>query len=133
MNALDQQRIAEWIGDAFAILCMRLGGFSAAEHNLRLGFDAILRQLGTSPLRMVAKNSALAPLSATTASSADLRHIVKALDSCLAIFERYDAVLTSTQRRIQILVRAARCHAEDELHARQSPASGAAQTSNALL
>ena len=106
--------MADWIGDAFAILCVRIGGLSAAEKNLRLGFEALLRQLGTSPLRFVAQKPP--PLSAnTTASITDLRHIAKALDSCLAVFQRYDAVLTPPQRRIQILVRATRRLADEEL------------------
>ena len=117
MTDLDQQRVAEWIGDAFAILCVRVGGLSAAEKNLRLGFEAILRQLGTSPLREVAK--ATPPLhSRVTATVTDLRHIVKALDCCLGVFQRYDAVLNAAQRRVQILVRAARRFAEEELHRR---------------
>lgn len=120
MTELDQQRVAEWIGDAFAILCVRVGGVSEAERNLRLGFEAILRQLGTSPLRMVAKTAP--PLhSRATASTGDLRHILKALDSCLTVFQRYDAVLTAAQRRIQILVRATRRFAEVELHSRSAP------------
>ena len=121
MTALEQQRIAEWIGDAFAILCVRVGGISAAEKNLRLGFEALLRQLGTSPLRVVSRTPPL-PFAAATASTTDLRHIAKSLDSCLAVFERYDAVLTAAQRRIQILVRATRRFADEELRSRQLPA-----------
>jgi hypothetical protein len=117
MTDLDQQRIAEWIGDAFAILCVRVGGLSAAERNLRLGFEAILRQLGTSPLREVARSTP--PLyTRATATMSDLRQILKALDSCLAVFQRYDAVLNHAQRRIQILVRATRRFAEEELQSR---------------
>jgi hypothetical protein len=124
MTEIDQQRIAEWIGDAFAILCVRVGGLSSAERNLRLGFEAILRQLGTSPLGIVAKSSP--PLSSrATASTADLRHILKALDSCLAIFERYNVALTSGQRQIQGLVRATRAYADDELRSRTAPALAA--------
>jgi hypothetical protein len=120
MTDLDQQRITEWIGDAFAILCVRVGGLSEAERNLRLGFEAILRQLGTSPLRVVAKSTP--PLhSRATASTSDLRHILKALDSCLTIFQRYDPVLTHAQRRTQILVRATRRFAEEELQSRSNP------------
>jgi hypothetical protein len=119
MTDLDQQRVAEWIGDAFAILCVRVGGLSEAERNLRLGFEAILRQLGTSPLRVIAKSSP--PLhTRATASIADLRHIMKALDCCLAVFQRYDAILTNAQRRIQFLVRATRRFAEEELHNRRA-------------
>lgn len=114
MTELDQRRIAEWIGDAFAILCVRVGGFSEAENKVRLGFESILRQLGTPPLRAITK--APPPLFAPTgASVADLRHIIKALDSCLAVFDRYSAVLTDTQRRVAILVRATRRHAHEEI------------------
>lgn len=114
MTELDQRRIAEWIGDAFAILCVRVGGFSEAENKVRLGFESILRQLGTPPLRAITK--APPPLFAPTAASVgDLRHIIKALDSCLAIFDRYAAVLTISQRRVELLVRATRRHAHEEL------------------
>ena len=120
MTDLDQQRISEWIGDAFAILCVRVGGLSAAERNLRLGFEAILRHLGTSPLRVVAKSTP--PLhTRATASTWDLRHILKALDSCLAVYQRYDAVLNPAQRRTQILVRATRRYADEELQSRSNP------------
>jgi hypothetical protein len=128
MTDLDQQRIAEWIGDAFAILCVRVSGLSPAERNLRLGFEAILRQLGTSPLCVVAKSAP--PLhTRATASTADLRHILKALDSCLAIFQRYDAVLNHAQRRMQILVRATRRFAEEELQSRSTPPVSAPRVS----
>jgi hypothetical protein len=116
MTEYDQQRIAEWIGDAFAILCVRVGGLSAAETNLRLGFEALLRHLGTSPLSEVAK--APPPRAGSPASAADLRNIIRALDCCLTVFRRYDAVLQPAQRRIQILVRATRRYAEEELAAR---------------
>lgn len=119
MTDLDQRRIAEWIGDAFAILCVRIGGMSEAETKVRLGFEAILRNLGTPPLRALAK--APPPLFGQTgASAADLRQIVKALDSCLAVFARYSPVLTVAQRRIELLVRATRRHAEEELRHRAS-------------
>lgn len=117
MTALDQRRIAEWIGDAFAILCVRVGGFSETETKLRLGFEAILRQLGTPPLRAITK--APPPLFAQTgASTADLRHIIKALDCCLAVFNRYAAVLTTRQRHIELLIKATRRHADEELQLR---------------
>jgi hypothetical protein len=119
MTELDQQRVAEWIGDAFAILCVRIGGVSAAERNLRLGFEALLRQLGTSPLRMIAHHAPPA-FRTTTASNADLRHIRTALDSCLTIFARYDPVLNTDQRRIQLLVRATRRYADEELQSRRA-------------
>jgi hypothetical protein len=100
MRVVDQQRIAEWIGDAFAILCVRTNGRSAAEDNLRRGFESILRQLGTPPLRVVvqAQFPAHRP---TPASITDLKHIIKALDSCLSSLARYEAILTTAQRRIQ--------------------------------
>lgn len=117
MTALDQRRIAEWIGDAFAILCVRVGGFSEAEHQVRLGFESILRQLGTPPLRAIAK--APPPIfTASGASTSDLRHIVKALDSCLVLFDRYAAVLNASQRHTALLVRATRRHAQEELQNR---------------
>lgn len=119
MTDRDQQRVAEWIGDAFAILCVRMGGFSPAENNLRLGFETILRHLGTSPLREIAR-TAPSVYSPVAASTSDLRNIIRALDSCLMIFQRYDAVLTTAQRRIQILVRASRRFAEEELSTRQN-------------
>jgi hypothetical protein len=124
MTELDQQRIAEWIGDAFAILCVRAGGLSTAETKLRLAFEALLRHLGTSPLREVTRVTP-APFNADIASTADLRHIIKALDSCLAVFGRYDAGLTHAQRRIQLLVRATRRFAEEELTARRGAAAAA--------
>ena len=127
VNDLDYQRIAEWIGDAFAILCVRIGGDSPAETNLRLGFEAILRQLGTSPLRVVTQKPP-PPVSRIPASTADLRHIIKALDSSLRVFARYDPILNSAQRRIQILVRATRRYAEEELNARLKPAEALTPT-----
>ncbi len=117
MNDLDQQRISEWIGDAFAILCVRVGGISTAEKKLRLSFEALLRQLGTSPLGEVSSRGPF-PLSAIRATATDLRHIRKALDSCLSVFARYDAVLSTSQRQVQHLVRATRRYADDELQAR---------------
>ena len=114
MTRLEQQRITEWIGDAFAILCVRVAGLSVTERNLRLGFEAILRQLGIPPLRMLERAN-LPSYGRITASTTDLRQIIKALDSCLAIYTRYDAVLSTAQRRIQILVRATKRFAEEEL------------------
>ena len=122
MTGLDQQRISEWIGDAFAILCVRIGGMSPVEVNLRLGFEAILRQLGTPPLRLLARTSPPG-FGAINATTSDLRQILKALDSCLAIFQRYDAVLTTAQRRIQILARATRRFAEEALGAKRERAA----------
>lgn len=117
MTDPDQRRIAEWIGDAFAILCVRVSGCSEAETKVRLGIEAILRQLGTPPLRALTKYPP--PLfAAGGASTGDLRHIIKALDSCVAIFDRYAAVLSTAERRLELLVRATRRHAMEELLSR---------------
>jgi hypothetical protein len=113
---LEHQRVAEWLGDAFAILCVRVGGASEAESNLRLGFEAILRLLRIPPL--VTARAVPAPYRRVTATRADLRHILKALDSCLAIFQRYERVLTPTQRDLQQLVQQTRRFAEAELEMR---------------
>jgi hypothetical protein len=118
VTALDQQRIAEWIGDAFAILCVRQSGLSDAETNLRLGFESILRHLRLPPLGVVAR-TAPAPYRRIAATTGDLRHILKALDSSLAIFERYEAVLSPTQREMRRLVQETRGFAEQELEARR--------------
>ena len=113
MTELDQQRIDEWIGDAFAILCVRVGSLSKAETKLRLGVEAILRHLGTPPLRIVA--STPPPFARVAVTNGDLRMIRKALDSCLAVFERYAGTLTPRHRRIEALVRSARDFADEEL------------------
>lgn len=118
MTAQDQQRLAAWIGDAFAILCVRQSGLSDAETNLRLGFEAILRQLRIPPLEVVSK-SAPAPYRPIAATPADLRHILKALNSCIAIFERYEPVLTAHQRSTLRMVQNARRFTEQELEARR--------------
>lgn len=120
LRLLDRRRIAEWIGDAFAILCVRVSGYSQAEKHLRLGFEAILRQLGTSPLGAVTK-SPLPPYAPPSATAADLRLIIKALDSCLATFERYSAVLNPSHQRTEALIQATRRFAEEALHARRRP------------
>jgi hypothetical protein len=120
LRPLDRRRIAEWIGDAFAILCVRVSGYSQAEKHLRLGFEAILRQLGTSPLGAITK-SPLPPYAPPSATAADLRLIIKALDSCLATFERYSAVLNPSHQRMEVLIRATRRFAEEALHARRRP------------
>jgi hypothetical protein len=117
---LAQQRIAEWIGDAFAILCVRQSGLSDAETNLRLGFEDMLRRLRIPPLGVVAK-SAPAPFRPIAATTADLRHIAKALDSCLAVFARYDGVLTPAQRDMRRLVEETRRFAGQELEGRRVP------------
>jgi hypothetical protein len=117
MSPLDRRRITRWIGDAFAILCVRVSGYSKSEKHLRLGFETILRQLGSSPLGAITK----APLplyNAPSATLSDLRQIIRALDSCVATFSRYGAMLNATERRIEILVRATRRFAEEELHSR---------------
>jgi hypothetical protein len=119
VTPLDQQRVAEWIGDAFAILCVRVSGVSDAETNLRLGFESILRQLRIPPLGVVAKAAPAPYRRVVAATTADLRHILKALNSCLTIFERYDAVLTPAQREIKRLVQDTRQFAEQEIEARR--------------
>ena len=119
VTALDQHRIAEWIGDAFAILSVRIGGLSQAEADLRLGFEAILRELRIPPLGIVARNAPVA-FRRSTATRADLRYIIKALDSCLAIFQRYDRLLNASQRDIRRLVQDTREFAVMEL-ASKSP------------
>ncbi len=120
LRPLDRRRIAEWIGDAFAVLCVRVSGYSRAEKHLRLGFEAILRQLGTSPLGAITKTP-LPPYAPPAATAADLRLIIKALDSCLATFERYGAVLNSSHQRMEVLIRTTRQFAEEALHARRLP------------
>lgn len=122
MNALDQQRVAKWIRDAFSILCVRLAGRSAAERNLRLAFESLLRQLRIAPLAVVAR-AAPAPYRRITATTADLRHIVKALDSCLAVYRRYEAILTPAQREMQRHVQDTRRFAAQELEARRFQAT----------
>ena len=127
MTERDQQRIAELVGDAFAILCVRVGGVSAAEKNLRLGMEATLRHLGTSPLREVTRT--LRPIHGQApASSGDLRNIIRALDACIAVLARYDAVLTATQRRLQILLCASRRYADEELAARRGASAPCSQS-----
>jgi sugar phosphate isomerase/epimerase len=118
VTALDQQRIAERIGDAFAILCVRLSGHSVAEARLRLGLEAIVRHLGIPPLGMVAK-VAPAPYRRIAATPADLRQILKALDSSLAIFQRYEAALAPAERELQRLVRETRVFVQRDLEARR--------------
>ena len=122
LRPLDRRRITEWIGDAFAVLCVRVSGFSQAENHLRLGFEAILRQLGSSPLGAITK-SPLPPYAPPSARASDLRRIIKALDSCLAIFERYGAVLNSSYQKLETLIRTTRRFAEEALHARRLPPS----------
>ena len=55
------------------------------------------------------------------ATTADLRQIAKALNCCLAVFERYDAILTPAQRDVQRLVQETRRFAEQELEGRRVP------------
>ena len=117
MTPLDQQRVAERIGDAFAILCVRTGGLSASENRLRLGVETILRLLRIPPLRVLAR-SAPVPYRRASATPADFRHILKALDSCLAILARYDRVLTPPQRELQTHLQRTRLCALQELEAR---------------
>ena len=119
VTPLDQQRVAEWMGDAFAILCVRTGGLSASETNLRLGVETILRLLRIPPLRVLA-GSAPVPYRRVSATPADFRTIVKALDSCLAIFNRYERALTPAQQEVQLLVERTRRFAQEELEARST-------------
>ncbi|MDO8542667.1 MAG: hypothetical protein Q7S40_19680 [Opitutaceae bacterium] len=123
MTEFDQRRIVKLIGDAFVILCVRVGGGSAAERKLRLGFEAILRQLGTTPLQVIASFVPL-PGRHIGASTGDLRQIVRALDQCLAVFQRYASVLNPDQRRTQELIGATREFAEQELQARDPRSIG---------
>jgi hypothetical protein len=117
MTASDESHVAEWISDSFAIVCSRIGGFSDRERNIRRGFEAIMRQLGT-PLIPPADASP-ADGFATGTSSDDLQQILQALDSSLTVFARYDRALTNAERRIQILLRATRRYTGEELHARE--------------
>jgi hypothetical protein len=117
MTDFDQQRIARWIRDAFTILCIRHAGSSRAERRLRLGFEAILIQLGTSPLHLAASTRP-PPGRAAAASMADLRRIIDALDHCRAIFQRYESVLNPAQRKVHVLVETTREHALEELSER---------------
>jgi hypothetical protein len=115
---LDRQRIAASIGEAFAILCMRVGGTSKAEANVRLGFEAILRHLGTPPLRLLAHGAPLR-YRRGAATEAELRHILRALESCRSIFDRYQPALTAAEQRIYRLVCATRDFAAEEIEARK--------------
>lgn len=117
MTEFDQKRIANWIGDAFAILCVRAGGGSPAERKVRLGFEAILRQLGTPPLRIITR-SLPPPGRAVSATAADWRQIVHALDRCRAVFSRYGHLLDAAQQRTRALVETTRTFAYDALRAR---------------
>lgn len=119
MTDFDQQRIARWIRDAFTILCVRHAGSSPTERSLRLGFEAILIQLGTSPLHLAA-STLPPPGRAAAASLADLRRIIDALDRCRAILRRYESMLNPTQREVHALVETTRRYALEELRARQS-------------
>jgi hypothetical protein len=118
MTDFDQQRIARWIRDAFTILCVRHAGSSPTERSLRLGFEAILIQLGTSPLHLAA-STLPPPGRAAAASLADLRRIIEALDRCRVIFQRYESMLSPTQCKVHALVETTRSYAMEELRARQ--------------
>lgn len=122
LRPFDRRRITEWIGDAFAVLCVRVSGYSRAEKHLRLGFEAILRQLGTSPLGAITK-SPLPPYAPPSARASDLRLIIKALDSCLTIFNRYGAALNSSYQKLEVLVQTTRRFAEEALHTHRPPPS----------
>lgn len=114
MTDFDQRRIQHWIGDAFTLLCVRSASASQYEKKLRLGFEVILRNLGTSPLQIIA-TSVLPPCRLVSASKSDLRRILLALDRCLALYQRYDALLDAAQRRICGLVETTRHFALQEL------------------
>lgn len=126
----ETRRIIRWISDAFAVLCVRTSGRSKAEKQLCLGFEAILRELGSSPLHAITSSPlpAYAPPSAT---SGDLRLILHALDSCLATFARYEAVLDATQRRIEARMRETRMYALAALAARGARRAEASSPSSA--
>lgn len=117
MTEFDRQRISNWIADAFAILCVRAGGGSAAERQVRLGFEAILRQLGTSPLRVVARSVPPAgrPIPASTA---DWRQIIHALERCRLTFSRYEVSLNPPERRTRELIEKTQGFAQQELAVR---------------
>lgn len=117
LTPVEQRKTRRWVSDAFAILCVRVSGHSHAEKQLRLGFEAILRQMGTSPLHAITA-SPLPVYAAPTVTSFDLRLILQALDSCLALFGRYGAVLNQNQRRIEEQIRTTRAFALEELGAR---------------
>ncbi len=117
LTLLEQRRITSWISDAFAILCVRVSGPSHAEKQLRLGFERILRQLGTSPLRAITK-SPLPAYAAPAVTSFDLRFILQALDASLALSGRYGNALNQNQRRAEELMRATRAFASEELGVR---------------
>lgn len=116
MTDLDQRRVAGWISEAFSILSVRTSGLSAAEIRLRLHFETLVRQLGSSPLRMVSDRVLRLPGQRTTL--ADVRVILLLLDRCLELFSRYEAVLTPQQRQVHGLVRETRRFAALELTAR---------------
>lgn len=118
MTDLDRQRIAACIGDAFGVLCARVGGSSTAETNLRLGFESILRQLGTPPLRFVSKGAPLR-YRRGAATAGELKHILKALDASLAIFDRYASSMSPAEQRVQTLIVATRQFADDALGERK--------------
>lgn len=114
MTEFDLQRITAWIRDGFAILCVRANGGSAAEHQVRLGFEGILRELGTPPLRLLARSLPV-PVRVVGASSTDWRQIISALDRCLAVFQRYDPLLNARLRRTRDLIAATRSFAQEQL------------------
>lgn len=113
----ETRRIVRWISDAFAVLCVRTSGRSKAEKQLCLGFEVILRELGSSPLQAIT-SSPLPAYAPPCATSGDLRLIIQALDACLATFSRYEAVLDATQRRLDARIRETRAHAIAALGAR---------------
>ena len=85
---------------------------------MRLGFEAILRRLRIPPLGVVTKVAPTA-FRRSAATTSDLRHILKALDSCLTVFKRYGEVLTPAQRDMQRLLEDTRRHAKQEIESRR--------------
>jgi hypothetical protein len=119
MAGVDEQRVTNWIHDASAILGAREIGSSPAETKIRQGFAAILRHLpgAVEGGRLGSPH----PTRVTEMlSRSDLRHIAQALDTSLLILDRHDRALTTAQRRIQILVRATRRYATEELNLRDA-------------
>ena len=113
MNEIDQQRIVDWICDASAILDRRAAATSPSEQGLQRGFTALHRHLNVTPASC-ARQTAWPLHEEEPITAADLRHIIQALDMCLAILRRHERSLSTAQRRIYVLVRATRRHAAEE-------------------
>lgn len=122
MPATDEELVGEWLHDAFAILSRRKPGATPAETNLHRALEAVVRHLPSSrcDLQMfrVAAGAHVDEL-----SNDDLRNILQALDSCLALFARNERGLTIGQRFTYILVRASRRNADEALQARRTQSS----------